>query len=234
MQLVVESARTRATCLYTDWHLCRTEGIDRTRCVEPLELRAGERIPSRFCDGQHLLAVHEGVIGGCALTAEGSRQICVLTTPGEPLMCRRGADADYWLECFSDAKMCMLDIETANSEADVADQLLHTLLDVEQQVLQRTERHIVMLGRTSALGRTFAFVADMARRLGTEGERGWEVSLPFRREDIADYLGLNSETVSRTLRQVARSGFVEFESPSRLHVIDLDAVDGRAGVLRSH
>ena len=62
--------------------------------------------------------------------------------------------------------------------------------------LQRAHEHMLLLSRTTAEERVVGFLLDMAAR--NPGEP--EVDLPMTRRDIADYLGLAIETVSRTLR----------------------------------
>jgi CRP/FNR family nitrogen fixation transcriptional regulator len=95
--------------------------------------------------------------------------------------------------------------------------------EVVLRKLQRTKAHVMMLGHQSAFERVVAFLLDMKARMSCDG-----IDLPMSRQDIADYLGLTIETVSRTFTQLQSSGLIDM--PSRRHVLvcDMDAM-GRAG-----
>jgi len=72
------------------------------------------------------------------------------------------------------------------------------------------------------------FLADMAWRSGRESPAGWRVHLPLSREDIADYLGLNSETISRIFSRVKKARLATFLSPTEYLVPDIEALRSRA------
>src|ERR1019366_8433137 len=71
--------------------------------------------------------------------------------------------------------------------------------------LQRSHDHILTLGRRSASERLARFLVDLAERL----DAGAALDLPMSRQDIADYLGLTIETVSRTMTQLQFSGLIK-------------------------
>jgi len=71
--------------------------------------------------------------------------------------------------------------------------------------LQRSQDHVLTLGRRSATERLASFLLDLTERLGGASE----FDLPMSRQDIADYLGLTIETVSRTLTQLQVQGFIQ-------------------------
>ena len=71
--------------------------------------------------------------------------------------------------------------------------------------LDRTQDHLLLLGRKTASERVASFLMDLANRRATEA-----VTLPMGRQDMADYLGLTIETVSRMLTQLQSALVVEF------------------------
>ena len=83
------------------------------------------------------------------------------------------------------------------------------------------------LGRLDGMERVCLFLADMTWRTGRETPEGWRVRLPLSRVDIADYLGLNPETVSRILGRVKQARLVTFLSPTEVLVPDLAALQRR-------
>ena len=73
-----------------------------------------------------------------------------------------------------------------------------------------------MLGRKNALERVAAFLVDMAKR----AKGGSVVELAMTRQDIADYLGLTLETVSRMLAELKERGAIKLDGARRVHLLD--------------
>ena len=70
----------------------------------------------------------------------------------------------------------------------------------------RLQRQILILGRASAVGKVSAFLLDMADRLSVDDR--CRVDLPMSRYDIADYLVMSVETVSRSLTALRSHGTI--------------------------
>jgi DNA-binding transcriptional ArsR family regulator len=86
----------------------------------------------------------------------------------------------------------------------------------------RSQARLVILGRMSAIEKVGAFLIEMAER--TRGAMPDAVELPMSRYDIADYLGLAAETVSRTLSDLRQSGAIRFEGTHRIRIVDRTAL----------
>jgi CRP-like cAMP-binding protein len=85
--------------------------------------------------------------------------------------------------------------------------------------LRSSQRRATMINRRDAVGRFAMFIAMMAH--GSPGlTDGQAVALPMARSDIADYLGLSLESVSRAAAELERSGLVKFESRHLARIID--------------
>jgi CRP/FNR family transcriptional regulator, nitrogen fixation regulation protein len=89
--------------------------------------------------------------------------------------------------------------------------------------LARKEEPLLLLSR-SAQDRLIGFIIDMAGRIGQKDDR---IALPMFRQDIADYLGLTIETVSRTLTELERRGAIKI-TRGRSIVLRSQPVNGRA------
>ena len=76
-------------------------------------------------------------------------------------------------------------------------------------------------GRITALERVATFLLEMFERR----DRTKTLHLPMSRNDIADYLGLTIETVSRTLSALKRDGVIGIPSPHRIELLDRGALD---------
>jgi CRP/FNR family nitrogen fixation transcriptional regulator len=84
--------------------------------------------------------------------------------------------------------------------------IVRSILRMTTDNLQHAENHMLLLGRKTALERVAAFLLEMHRRLSPTGV----IALPINRRDIADYLGLTIETVSRSLSALQNRGFSSF------------------------
>jgi CRP/FNR family nitrogen fixation transcriptional regulator len=77
---------------------------------------------------------------------------------------------------------------------------------------------MLLLGRKSALERVATFLLEMDRRLTAANI----IALPMCRRDIADYLGLTLETVSRALSNLQHRHILDFLGPSQRQIVLLD------------
>ena len=85
--------------------------------------------------------------------------------------------------------------------------------------LDRTQEHLLLLGRKTAAERVASFLMDLDQRRSSEA-----VTLPMGRQDMADYLGLTIETVSRMLTQLQDALVVEFSGARRFRVANPGAL----------
>jgi len=86
--------------------------------------------------------------------------------------------------------------------------------------MQRIKKHNRLL-RKRAEERVVGFLLDLAQR----GRNQSEVDLPMARRDIADYLDLTIETVSRTLSRLERASAISLATPWRVILRDPSAID---------
>jgi CRP/FNR family transcriptional regulator, anaerobic regulatory protein len=87
--------------------------------------------------------------------------------------------------------------------------------------LRESQRRSVLINRRDAAGRLAMFVAAMRDRQNV-GAKG-PVSLPMTRSDIAGFLGLSLESVSRAAAALERRGLVSFEGRNLVHIADVPA-----------
>ena len=112
-------------------------------------------------------------------------------------------------------KRCSLE-HVAESDATVA----LDLLNMTTISLQHAEDHMLLLGRKTSLERVAAFLLEMDGRLTAAGG---VIALPMCRRDIADYLGLTLETVSRALSEFQRKGYLKFLGQTQRQIAILNA-----------
>ncbi|MBR1034584.1 helix-turn-helix domain-containing protein [Bradyrhizobium liaoningense] len=103
------------------------------------------------------------------------------------------------------------------SMADTDAAISRNLLTMTTANLEHAENHMLLLGRKTAVERVAAFLIEMDRRTGSSN-----VSLPMSRRDIADYLGLSLETVSRAVSRLHCEGVLNFIGNTQREIVILD------------
>ena len=154
--------------------------------------------------------VVSGVVRSCKTLGDGRRQIDAFHVSGEIFGIERGTTYRSSAEAVGHVKIqifrrCSLE-ELASSNSVLARQVVATAL----LNLERAQQHMILLGRKSASEKVATFLLDMAERVDVDA-----IELPMSRSDIADYLGLTIETVSRTLTQLERNNFIALPNVRR-------------------
>jgi CRP/FNR family nitrogen fixation transcriptional regulator len=153
---------------------------------------------------EYIYQVLEGAVRTCRFLGDGRRQIEEFHLAGEYFGLETGADHTSTAEAVGSATVLLIRRSTL---ADLASRDLTVsgrLLELTMKGLRRTQDHVIMLGRKGACERVAAFLLDFAKRTSAIGS----IRLPMSRQDIADYLGLTIETVSRTLSQFESDGVI--------------------------
>jgi CRP/FNR family nitrogen fixation transcriptional regulator len=161
-----------------------------------------------------LYFVEFGCIRICRLSADGRRQITAFHTAGEVFGFEAGHEHESYAESVDGAGVRVL--RTA-SGAEPAGSLL--LLAIRS--LARTQNHLMVLGRRNANERMAALLLDLSERQGNDQL----VQLPMQRNDIADYLGITFETVSRILRYLKDQRIIRLKAVNEIEILDLEALE---------
>lgn len=154
------------------------------------------------------------VLGGAVRTynilKDGRRQIGGFYLPGD--LFGLEADERYSMsaEAVVNSNVLVIRRKSIMAAAQRDPRILSMLLGATSRELNRARDHALLLVKT-AQERVAAFLLEMASRLPGES-----VELPMCRQDIADYLGLTIETVSRTLTQLGNLQTIEIPSSRRI------------------
>ena len=166
----------------------------------------GENEPAEY-----LYKVLSGTVRTYKVLNDGRRQIGAFYIAGDIFGLEVGAEHTFSAEAITDCKILVIKRSTvvglASRETDVARQLWA----MTATELQRVQDHILLLIKT-AQERVAGFLLEMAKRSPLANE----IDLPMSRQDIADYLGLTIETVSRTLTQLENSAAIAVPSSRRI------------------
>jgi CRP/FNR family nitrogen fixation transcriptional regulator len=153
--------------------------------------------------------------------SDGRRQIGAFCLPGDIFGIESDEVHDFAAEAIGDCTVRAVKRSVLLAEAPYQTRLVTELWKQTMRHLQRAQEHILLLGRKNAQKRIAAFLLDMAARLSRNGD----IELPMPRQDIADYLGLTIETVSRTLMQLERDGLIGIPATRRIVFRNRAALD---------
>ncbi len=145
---------------------------------------------------------------------DGRRQITGFAGPGHFLGLAATSKNMFSAETMEPVKLCRF---TRSAMALVFEEfpvLERKLLDVAMHELVLSQQQMLLLGRKTAIERIASFLLSWAERLdicasGMLPKPNVSMPLPLSRTDLADYLGLTIETVSRSLSQLKRDGLIE-------------------------
>ncbi len=148
--------------------------------------------------------ITEGVVRLYKSLPDGRRQIMGFALPGDflglALMDRYGVTA----EAVTTVRVCRFMRSSFVSYIDGKPHLMKRLHEFAGHELSLAQDQMLLLGRKSAEEKIAAFLINLQTRYSRLGPTSVTIELPMSRQDIADYLGLTIETVSRTLSKLAR------------------------------
>jgi len=152
---------------------------------------------------------------------DGRRQIGAFYLPGDIFGLEMNEEHSFSAEAITDCNILIIKRSAVIALAARDNEVARQLWTWTGQELKRVQDHITLLIKT-AQERVASFLLEMASRMACDKT----FDLPMSRQDIADYLGLTIETVSRTLTQLENSAAIELPS-SRQVVLRNRAALGR-------
>ncbi|SKA12124.1 helix-turn-helix domain-containing protein [Consotaella salsifontis] len=162
----------------------------------------------------YVYQVVSGVVRSCKLLSDGRRQIGAFHLPGDVFGFEPGESHSFCAESLGRCTLRAIKraalVATSRQDAAIANELWA----VAANDLKRAQSQMLLLGRKCASERIETFLSEMAERLGSDEI----IDLPMSRQDIADYLGLTIETVSRTFSQLEASGAITLQTARRVHL----------------
>ncbi len=169
--------------------------------------------PARFC-----YEVLSGCVRTVRLLKDGRRQIADFLLPGDLLGWGDGETHEFGAEAVTHCRLRRIRLDVMEDRADHDRAFARALRAHAGAQLRKAGERIVQLGRKAAAERIGDFLLEMNDRLPQEGAG---LELPMGRTDIADYLGLTTETVCRALAELRRRRAIETMRAS-IRILDLD------------
>jgi CRP/FNR family nitrogen fixation transcriptional regulator len=176
----------------------------------------GEEIYGEQEPADCVYRVLSGLVRTYKILSDGRRQIADFYLPGDVFGLETGETHELSAEAVGDTVVSTMRRRTLVKQADGDCELTRKLWAVTLHDLRRAQAHMLLLGRKGAMERLVWFLMDMAQRIPAERD----LILPMSRQDMADYLGLTIETVSRTMTQLQDEQLIELHGCRRVVLRD--------------
>jgi len=196
------------------------DGLRRLNAIsDHQEFDAGEILVREGDPASNLFNITSGSVRVYKLLPDGRRQIVGFLFPGDFLGLATGDRYAFSAEALSGGSACRFQKKTYRRMLVEQPDLEAALLDRASHELQAAHNQMLLLGRKTAVERLASFLADLAARDRRAGGGGRIIQLPMTRAEIADYLGLTTETVSRVTSRLKTRGVIRLLS---LHSLSIE------------
>lgn len=196
---------------------------------EKIPVGLGEAVEPRAFEDGALSFVASGTVIVQRLMNDGRRFVSDFVYPGEPLsICRPGQDVTA--VAATTAMICVLSPELVSTLTRAYPQVAMQLSNMALEDRDRGFEHMTVLARADVPERIIYLLYRLASRCGHHSDEGITVDLPMTRTDIADHLGLNTETVSRQFSKLKKLGIIKLPKPDQLVIPDMDMLRARMPV----
>jgi CRP/FNR family nitrogen fixation transcriptional regulator len=162
-----------------------------------------------------------GSLRTCRILRDGRRQIEAFHFAGDVFGLESGPTYRVAAETLSPTIVRVMPRPALEALACERGDVARRLLELTTDSLRRCQDHVLMLGRRTACERVAALLLDLAERTGTQAL----LDVPMTRQDMADYLGLTIETVSRTFTQFQQDGLIALPTTRKVLLRDRQGLE---------
>lgn len=193
--------RHQSICAALDLQeLTEFANLSRASCYAPRATLMAEGEPSTS-----VFNITQGMVRLSKSLPDGRRQIIGFGLPGDFLGLDLEGQYSFTAVAVDHASACRFPRKTFMEELGSKPSLMARLHAITAHELTLAQEHMVILGRRSAEEKLAAFITGLRARLSRVSPVGAHLPLAMSRQDIADYLGLTIETVSRTFGKLAKA-----------------------------
>jgi CRP-like cAMP-binding protein len=186
----------------------------------PMQFARNAEIYGEGEPAEYLYKVVTGTVRTSKVLSDGRRQIGAFYMPGDVFGLEIGDEHAFSAEAISDARIVVVKRSAVLVMAKRDDAVAQELWSATHRELQRVQQHVLLLIK-SAQERLAGFLLEMAAHHRSSPV----VELPMSRQDIADYLGLTIETVSRTFTQLESSTLIAVPTARRIEIRNRSALN---------
>lgn len=196
-----------------------------------VEVPAGRTFIDEGEPADHFFNVTSGTAKLFKLLPDGRRQITGFVGVGHFLGLAVSDTYAFSAEAIERVRYCRFSRSKLRALLDDFPLMEKRLLEVASNELVAAQEQMLLLGRKTARERLASFLLLLSRQGRPCGHARLRITLAMTRGDIADYLGLTIETISRTLTKLRGQGLIEIVTQNELLIRDHHALESLAGGL---
>lgn len=170
----------------------------------------------------------EGFAKLTRLLPDGKQQVVGFRFAGDVIGYTTLPAHPFDAELLTDSRLCRLERRQLDGLLRRYPKLERRMLDLCVQELTATQEQLVTVGRRSAEARVAAFLISLVEAERRRGRSNTVLEMPMTRADIADFLGLTLETVSRSLTAFRKRGWIREPVHHRVELLNLRALSALA------
>lgn len=184
------------------------------------QLKSGEPLFSEGDGKSNAYKIESGAVLIYKILSDGTRQIVSLAFPGDIIGLETGDEHTYDAQALAATRIRSASLSTLWRRAASDPSLAKELLESLSRDVTDARDHLLTIGRLCATGRIATFLLTLVRRNERKGMDATNVFLPVRRSDIADFLCLSVETVSRSLTDLKISHVISLRGWRQIRIQD--------------
>lgn len=173
-----------------------------------LRFSGGQTIFSEGEPAESTFGLSHGVVRLYKLLPDGRRHVVTFALPGDLLALPLADHFSLSADAIGEVSVCRFPREELKRLIQSSPNIMRLLIEFATRELQTAQDQLTLLASGSAEERMTAFLLNWQNSLAHVTTASQTVSLPMRRQDIADFLGLKLETVSRTLAKLEEKGAI--------------------------
>jgi len=170
----------------------------------------------------HLYNITEGNVKIYQLLDDGRIQIIGFLYPGDFFGTYKNNKYNYSAEAIGNLRVCVFDQRVLDKYMDQNPILAKELLNQTSYELTLAQDRMTVMGRLNAIEKIAIFFINISNQRKRIGWQSNPISLSMARQDIADYLGLTIETVSREISKLKTSNIIKIISSKQLFINDIE------------
>ena len=207
--------------------LCGALDDDQVKDIADLSKNQSIKANQMICrEGEaanYIYIIQSGSVRVFKMLGDGRRQIVFFLFPTDCFGLAGLEKYGYTIETITEVKLCRMPKNQLLAKLNDLPTLPHKILEITRTSLQFSIDQILLLGQKKANEKLCSFLLQMAEKTSNvDNKVHGLINLPMCRSDIADYLGVTKETVSRQFTILSKDRVISLFDNASIKIIDLD------------